>query len=752
MRLAFGLLMGSALCLGQVPAVVVETPVFRFDASPADGSYRLSDKTAGVVWSSSPQFGRITVIENGKPVSYPLAAFEPGGERNARTLTFHPLPGRAGEWLRVLVSAPAGPADVDFSYEASPGLKIDEIRLLDQAFPISAADKGYVVVPVREGILIPSDSGLSFVRRFGTSNYEGCHMNMIGLVKRRAAMLVTWSDPYVTIEIGSTVENNAVASQVLATSSILKATAKYIRLRLLGKGDYNTIAAAYREVASGRGLVVTWDQKIRQNPERAKYLGASNVKLWQVLERRMSEDSTQELAVRLHWSFEEAAQVAEHLKNDLKMDKVLFGLGGWTHRGYDNQHPDVMPAAPEAGGDAAFAACARRVIQLGYLFSPHDNYQDMYRDSPSWSEDWIMKTADGRLVKGGVWNGGRAYLTCSRKAVELARRPQNLEAVKRLTAANAYFIDTTYAADLFECYDQKHPLTKDDDMRWKEAISDYAREVFGTFGSEDGREWAIPHSDYFEGITGVSGASVANRSLLRDTGGVSIPLFELVYHDTVAAYGKYGYDVRTAAEYVLTHMILGRTLNYHNLPDHLYWRAAPQADTAPVPAGAPDPALFTRAGGGWAEGLHPVDRFLKNTHELLSPLHEIAAKMRMTHHEFLSADRKVQRSLFSDGRQTVEVVVNSGNSTFHWQSKLGGPIDLPAYGFLVESPEFVAFRSLLWSGRSYDAAPVFTLRSLDGKALSESHRVRVFHAMGPPQLQLRGSMRSVVRETVIELN
>ena len=65
---------------------------------------------------------------------------------------------------------------------------------------------------------------------------------------------------------------------------------------------------------------------------------------------------------------------------------MLFTLGGWIHRGYDNQHPDILPTAPECGGDAAFADCARRVMALGYLFCLHDNYQDIYRDSPSWDE------------------------------------------------------------------------------------------------------------------------------------------------------------------------------------------------------------------------------------------------------------------------------------------------------------------------------------------------------------------------------
>ena len=751
MRFVAVLLLVCAACYGQAAPVVIETPAFRFEAAAANGAYKLTDKAAGVTWSSSAgRFGQISVPEGGKAARYPLAAFEAGGARNARTLTFHPIPNRNDAWVRVSVSAGRDARSLDLAYEAAPGLKLDDIRLLDEAFSIASADKGYIAVPVREGLLLPADSGVAFTRRFGTSDYEGCHMDMIALVKSGAAMLVTWTDPYLAIEVKSALDA-AGGGQTLTTSAVLKQSAKSLRLHLLGKGDYVTAAAAYRQVARANGLLVTWDRKIRENPERAKYLGASNVKLWQALQRRMNEASTQEVSVRVNWTFDEAAQVAEHVKNDLKMEKVLFGLGGWTKRGYDNQHPDILPAAPEAGGDAGFADCARRVMQLGYVFSPHDNYQDMYRDSPSWSEDAIMKTADGSLVKGGVWNGGRAYITCSLKAVELARRPQNLPAVKKLSGANSYFIDTTYAAGLYECFDPKHPLTKADDMKWKQDISDYARGVFGSFGSEDGREWAIPHADFFEGITGVSGTYFATKNLLHDTGGVAIPLFELVYHDAIAAYGKYGYDAAQSAEYVLDHILLARPLNYHSVPNHLYWKGAPGREPAAAPAAGKDPALFVRAENGWAQGMHPADRFMKNTHEILSPLNEITGKMPMTRHEFLTADRKAQRSVFQDGKQTVEVVVNMGDAPLPWKSKLGGAIELPPYGFLVESPGFVAFRARSWAGRRYENPPLFTLRSLDGKPLAQSRRIKVFHAMGDADLEMRGGVRPVLKEAVIEL-
>jgi hypothetical protein len=69
----------------------------------------------------------------------------------------------------------------------------------------------------------------------------------------------------------------------------------------------------------------------------------------------MNADSTKEESVEVQWTFREAAQVAEHLKRDLEIDRCLFTLGSWIHRGYDCQHPDVLPAAPKCGGNEARA-------------------------------------------------------------------------------------------------------------------------------------------------------------------------------------------------------------------------------------------------------------------------------------------------------------------------------------------------------------------------------------------------------------
>lgn len=855
--------------------VQVDSGQFRFSVSSRGAE--LWDKRAEVAWrtSGSNCFGSASIVVDSKvrrmDLANPMLEFRSRGIE----LTFHPLGENPSAALRVRARAWPDSQTLEISYRADASLKVESISLFPDLLAVSDQSHGYVLVPAREGLLIPADSGLAFEQRFDTYTYEGCHMQMIGAVKNGAAALVTWNDPYIAAVVKSATNVPAGSRQLLTPSSVLRKSADAFRIHLLGKGDYLSIGKAYRKVAESAGWLVTWDQKLKGHPERAGLFGAANIKLWSALDRRMNEDSTKEESVRVNWTFDEAAQVAEHLKRDLQLEKVLFTVGGWIHRGYDNQHPDILPTAPECGGDAAFSDMSRRVMGLGYLLCLHDNYQDIYRDSPSWDEKFVMKTPDGKLARGGHWAGGTAWLTCSKMALELARRPQNLSAVKNLCAANSYFIDTTYASGLQECFDPAHPLSRGDDMKWKQALSDYAREVFGIFGSECGREWAIPHSDFFEGLTGVSGTYYHDAALPGKLGATVIPLFEMVYRDCIAMYGKYGYDPQRATEYVLHHISIGRPLNYHSIPPHLYWiqksptlealgvrpgiadlkQVGPrqfqvsyrwavekspgndwnafvhftdrsgaikfQNDFLPVPPvsawptgqvshgpftvtvpaelsgtfnvrmGLFQPASgerallqgrdngehsylvgrltvngdkvefqpsepsaifasgqspFTRSEGGWAEGLHPMDRFIKNTHEILGPLNEITSRMQMTGHEFLTSDRQVRRTVFGQGAEKIEVTVNMGQGNFTCSSPNGGVVTLPANGFLIDSAKFVAFYAGSWAGEKYENPALFTIRSLDKRPISRSKKVRIYHGFGSNALRLNQSTLSVPRE------
>jgi len=740
------------------PASIV-SPFVRLTIDSRTGHCEVSDQKAGVVWGNSEPaapFGHVAVQISGHSSRWPLERCDLQSMDQQRQLaaTFHPIPENPTWAVRVRMSLLSDQKTIEAHYDADSDPAVESISALENIMTVTESGKGYLAVPVREGLLIPADSKLTFTHRFDTYAYEGCHMEMLGLVQNGAALLVTWEDPYVAVDIKSAIARSGSQSgaQNVTSSLVLSKSANAFRLHCLGRGDYVSVAKAYRQVAEQKGFGVTWHEKIKTQPERAKLFGAANITLWSALDRRMNEDSSKEEAARVNWTFDEAAQVAEHLKKDLKLDRVLFTLGGWIHRGYDNQHPDILPTAPECGGDSAFTNCAQRVMDQGYLFCLHDNYQDIYRDSPSWDERLVMKTADGKLARGGHWAGGMAFLTCSKTALELAQRPQNLAEVKRLSNANAYFIDTTYAAGLQECFDPEHPLTRTDDIMWKKALSDYARQLFGVFGSECGREWAIPHSDFFEGLTGVSGDAYHNAALLEKLGGRVAPLFELVYRDCIAMYGKYGYDPKKAAPYVLQHICLARPLNYHSIPAHLYWKNINQKPPQGALAERASADLFTHAENGWAAGLHEMDRFIKNTYEILSPLNELTARLPMTSHQFLSSDGKVQRSVFGEGAGQVNVTVNLGESDYTCNSPLGGELRLPGFGFLAESPQFVAFYSRSWNGSEFASPALFTLRSADAQPLRGSHKVRLFHGFGDENIHLGKNRLAVVREEIVDPN
>jgi hypothetical protein len=199
-------------------------------------------------------------------------------------------------------------------------------------------------------------------------------------------------------------------------------------------------------------------------------------------------------------------------------------------------------------------------------------------------------------------------------------------------------------------------------------------------------------------------------------------------------------------------------LNYHSIPAHLYWkrivdgnRVELQPNKAVAPGGD-GLDLFTRADNGWAAGLHETDRFIKNTYEILSPLNEITAQMQMTRHEFLSANRQIQRTTFGQGADQVVVTVNFGDADYQLDSKAGGSVRMPRFGFLVESADFVAFYARNWNGRGFSTPSLFTLRSQDHRPIQDSQKVRVFHAFGDDRLRLQTDPISVIQEAVVDPN
>lgn len=849
--------------------VSLQGPGWRFEADRGSGAWALTDKATGVQWASDPARPRFAEVmlrsKAGRSAVWRVDRFDqgtqaPGGLR----FVTHPLvDGKpCGVTVTFAVQPFSKPAGIRLSYDSQTtgDWQVARVRLLENALWVTDADDGRVYVPNRLGIELPAGQGLPGSEQWLT--YDGLSMAMCGAVKQGSALLVNWSSVDTRLAVDTTWPDlPLVAGRRMRSISLEIAGPRgACTIHPLGKGGYVEIARAYRPLAKAKGWLETWAEKRKRYPSVDKIIGATDFKPFvfsrTVATSRFAQNGKE--STNLGFTFDEAAQCAEHWRKDLGIDRAFVVLAGWVHRGYDNQHPDPLPAAPECGGNKGLQDASARIKACGYLFGLHDNYQDMYEDAPSWGQQWLNKDARGRAKMGGNWAGGQAWQVCAIKQVELAARKEtNLPKIAQLFGPTIYFIDTVFAWGLVTCEDPAHPMTRADDLTWKSKLCLLAKKYFGLFGSEEGREWAVPCADYLEGIFGQQTDSAP---------GTVIPLLPLVYTDCVQIMTHQGNRIFPGDEKKVADHVLFGQMPVAGFGSHLYWKQpaaegvklvplvprvkdlggrkfeityrwqvdgalpadynffvhfthqastrpegiayqddhAPAVPTSQWKAGTvvedgprtltvppefngraemwlgvlhdgqrvslanvrneglryhlgdvvaseqgirfePGPPLagtdlWARADGGWGEKLCPTDRVIKNTWEVLSPLNRIAAANGLTSHEFVTPDRMVQRTRF--GATTVTVA---------YKPATVGQDALPAYGFVVEGPTYVAFCARTYNGLAYETPTLFTARSLDGKPIAQSSKVRIYHGFGDRRIRLAGKEFEVGREAVVSM-
>jgi hypothetical protein len=681
----------AASLLAQERSAFLEDRGLRAELDLSSGAVTLVDKQTGVSWETgAPE----VVLKSGSTAGLPPLRLT---HRDRNALRYR-REGIGAFSLNLL----SNPARLDYSVVPEDGVK--ELRLLSKTLPVGPGESNYYAAPYRMGIQLRAEGDKPFSRRFR----DGGTMAMFGAVKEGSALLVTWTDPYTEVQADYSVQPSPQLRMGLA----MREHVQSVRLQPLGRGGYVEIAKAYRTVARERGLLKTLAEKMRENPRVAEFFGAADFKPFAYM--RLAPNTPwhrqDQWDVQLNFTFEECADLAEHFKRDLGIDRAMLVLNGWINGGYDNRHPDILPAAPEIGGNDGLAACSRRVKALGWLFGLHDNYQDMYRDAASWNEEYLIKNPDGSPRKGGIWAGGQCWLICSRKAVELASRPQNIPQVKELFAPTLYFSDTIFAAGLYDCFDPQHPTTPEDDIHYKQQLCDYLRGQFGLFGSEEGREWGVAHADYFEGL--MSHRTHFQRASDTD---IIIPLFELVYGDAIPIYAHQSDRPRPDnPSYILDH-ILYAEMPVYSFGNRRYW-TSPDGDFK-APEDAQARLVFAhKAGYGLTDG------FIKNTYEVLSPLHRLTALMPMTDHRFLKPNRKAESTRFGED---VAITVNYDSTDLVLENAV-----LPQFGFLIESPTLVAFHARSYRTMQFTQPTMLVVQSVDSRSLKSSRSIQMYAAFG----------------------
>ena len=78
------------------------------------------------------------------------------------------------------------------------------------------------------------------------------------------------------------------------------------------------------------------------------------------------------------------------------LEKVYLHLDGWGNPGYDNQHPDYLPACEEAGGWEGMRSLSKCMKEMNYIFAIHDQYRDYYFDAKTYDPEFSMISPEGK--------------------------------------------------------------------------------------------------------------------------------------------------------------------------------------------------------------------------------------------------------------------------------------------------------------------------------------------------------------------
>ena len=389
--------------------------------------------------------------------------------------------------------------------------------------------------------------------------------------------------------------------------------------------DYNDLCKIYRAYVKETGLFTSLAEKAAKNPNVDKLIGAGLLhkrtkshtapdSYYYNKEHPEKNDSLIPFAVR------EKEIRRFHEKG---VEKLYLHLDGWGQPGYDNQHPDYLPACKEAGGWEGLKSLSDAMEECGYMFGLHDQYRDYYFDAATFDKEYACRNADGSITEMSRWAGGHQTFLCATQAPYYVKR--NFEEV----LAHGIHLEATYL-DVFtcnepdECINPNHPMTRKECLEYRAACFDYLTSKGIVPSSEEVTDWAMKslvfaHYGPYEFM--LYGPDFSRK-------GLPAPLYNLVYHDCMIL--PWLMDKKEGEDYMLYALLNGGAA-YLDMDG--------------------DPEVSD-------EALEEMIRRWRT----VSALQEKVAKCEMVRHAFLSPDGRKQRTVFSDGTTvTIDFDADSYN-------------------------------------------------------------------------------------------
>ncbi len=120
---------------------------------------------------------------------------------------------------------------------------------------------------------------------------------------------------------------------------------------------------------------------------------------------------------------------------------AIIYLLGWQYKGHDTGYPSVDKVNEALGGYDKLINLIKEAKKYNVNVTFYDNYDDSYPINPGWDPDVICRDPNGKLMRGGAWDGEQSYLISSYKYAVKSGLKRVRFTLDRYPVSEAYFID-----------------------------------------------------------------------------------------------------------------------------------------------------------------------------------------------------------------------------------------------------------------------------------------------------------------------
>lgn len=641
-------------------SAILENGLVKVTVDQKSGNFSVLEKKSNQLWKSDPWMnaaGLLTIRNKGKAedlnlsLSKNITVTKKGAFTVAITFE-NPVfkNGKVATGVVVNTELRLNKKDAKLAVEVvsvkKAGYNLTELRYPSRAFSLETdVDKGAAVIPQKQGVICPSyispmnggafcmwDDATYYNKTSGklplfnngtglTMPWWGTHNDksaVVGIVDKSAMPKMFYNinnnGQYLFNSVGKMSPYKRIEFLDPSWNLNRKNETKLITYEFIAGGTHVEMAKAYRKEAIKNGYFVSLRDKAKRDPDVKKLQGAIYMGLYGGYPHYVEMPG-------MAFTFKDLTNIIKTTHEELGVDNAFFHAWGV----FSNFVPNCWPINENLGGVKGLKEAVDLTKKYGYLYSSYHAYSATLENDPEFNTD-LFAVKNGKLVN----TGSRWANIDPNKQLGLAKKSLHKEIKALELEADITDISFARLSDVPEENVGLYNLAK------------YIDSLNLVNGTEHGQQQFIPYFDMFEGLTYLPNGGTLWQFSHR------APLFNLVYHDAVAIFGK--------IQDPDNQISINGDFRVKSLRNMLY--------------GLGSTIFFS------PYEFDGMKEMIKTANEVVSPVNRETFFEELTSHQYLSADFKLQKSTFASG---TEVIVNLGPVA----QKTKEGLSIPGFGWYV---------------------------------------------------------------------